>query len=322
MTEKEDLKLPRLFLDEDADPAQIETRLLEPGRILGHGRKRSPWLFVLSGAHSGEMHLIKSGMTIGRAIGSDIVIEEAGISRRHALARVLATGQVLIEDVGSSNGIYRGAERVQRVVLGDGDRVNLGDVQVAVMLLEDREHDLHLVPDINDPATRLPNRGFLLATLRDAIDYAATYDVTLCFVLLLIDQWRDVCDTHGRTAGDALVAQVASIARNVLQSDEACIGRASEEEIGLVLPDTDRDQAVRCAECIRRAVEASPARPSSAIDPIRLTVSGGVALWTRQSEIDPATLVEQARHQLCHAVLVGRNCIVPQPVMSSSPAPT
>jgi diguanylate cyclase (GGDEF)-like protein len=323
MSDQEPKKLPRLYIEDDVDPRQIETRLLEPARILSAGRTREPWLVILSGPRSsGRMHRIRSGMTIGRSIGSDILIEEPGVSRRHAVTRILATGQILLEDVGSSNGTYRGNERVSRVVLSDGDRVSLGDVLVSVLLLEEHDSESLARLELIDAATRLPNRRALLSTLKEAIDYSARYDSTFSLCLLLIDQWREVHDDLGPDVAHAVVSHIAAIARNVLQSEEASIARTSEDEIGLVLPDMDASQAARCAECIRRAVDASPLQPAASSPRIHVTISGGLAPWARGSQsLNVADLVAQAQHQLYRAILAGRNCIEPDGLSSSRPPP-
>jgi hypothetical protein len=72
-------------------------------------------------------------LILGREHGSaDLVIDDPGVSRRHA--RVLANnGGVIVEDLGSSNGTYVNGERIARPVeLGPGDEVQVGATVLGV----------------------------------------------------------------------------------------------------------------------------------------------------------------------------------------------
>src|SRR5437588_13039444 len=71
---------------------------------------------------------------IGRAGECQVQTQDAMVSRRHA--RIVWDGGYWIEDLGSSNGVYVGAERVQRSPLRPGDEVRCGSLV------------LRLVPDI------------------------------------------------------------------------------------------------------------------------------------------------------------------------------
>jgi hypothetical protein len=62
---------------------------------------------------------------IGRAEDLDLVLEDARVSRKHARI-VVDRGRYLIEDLGSTNGIFVNAHRVQRAVLREGDRIQIG----------------------------------------------------------------------------------------------------------------------------------------------------------------------------------------------------
>jgi hypothetical protein len=84
-------------------------------------------LVIHEGAGAGSEHPVDGQLILGREHGSaDLVIDDPGVSRRHA--RVLAeAGGVIVEDLGSSNGTYVNGERISGPVeLGAGDEVQVG----------------------------------------------------------------------------------------------------------------------------------------------------------------------------------------------------
>src|SRR5262245_63211523 len=64
-------------------------------------------------------------MTIGRELACDVVLNEKTVSRRHARIEPTVEG-LRLTDLGSSNGIWIGAERVQQATLVNGDRFRIG----------------------------------------------------------------------------------------------------------------------------------------------------------------------------------------------------
>lgn len=63
---------------------------------------------------------------IGRGRGADLRLEDTGLSRQHARVILEAGGRHAVEDLGSTNGTYVNGVRIQRAVLGEGDRIQMG----------------------------------------------------------------------------------------------------------------------------------------------------------------------------------------------------
>lgn len=70
--------------------------------------------------------------TVGRAVRSDFILDAAMVSRIHCRLSVDADGQLVVEDLESTNGTFVNDERVSRAVLNAGDRLRVGRVVLAV----------------------------------------------------------------------------------------------------------------------------------------------------------------------------------------------
>jgi pSer/pThr/pTyr-binding forkhead associated (FHA) protein len=84
-------------------------------------------IFIEQAPSEGREHPVQPGVTIGRE-GCDIVFADPDVSRRHAAIQVVS-GEVSIEDLGSTNGTYVNGDRIDaRRRLGDGDKVEIGSI--------------------------------------------------------------------------------------------------------------------------------------------------------------------------------------------------
>lgn len=92
-----------------------------------------PWLEV-----DGERYPLMRAMTVlGRDDTADVILDDPGISRRHAEVRVTNDGphQVAhLRDLGSTNGTYVNGEQVDAAPLADGDRITVGRTSVIFRL--------------------------------------------------------------------------------------------------------------------------------------------------------------------------------------------
>jgi ABC-type multidrug transport system ATPase subunit len=87
-----------------------------------------------------EVPLSKDVVTIGRGAEADVRLDSPIVSRSHARI-TRASGVLSVEDLGSANGTYRGAERIERAVLTPGDRLIIGPFVVEVGAAALRLHD-------------------------------------------------------------------------------------------------------------------------------------------------------------------------------------
>ena len=90
-------------------------------------------MVIREGAGAGSEHPVDGELILGREHGSaDLVIDDPGVSRRHARV-VTDAGGVIVEDLGSSNGTYVNGERIETARLTSGDRLQVGRVEFVAL---------------------------------------------------------------------------------------------------------------------------------------------------------------------------------------------
>lgn len=117
---------------------------------------------------------------------------------------------------------------------------------------------------LTDPLTKLRNRRFLEQTIPGDVDLAVRRHedgrpegADLVLLLLDLDHFKSVNDTHGHAAGDAVLVQTANVLRNVLRSSDHLV-RWGGEEFLAVVRFVDRREAPELAEKIRAGIAAHP----------------------------------------------------------------
>ena len=154
-----------------------------------------------------------------------------------------------------------------------------------------------------DGLTGLMNRRSLNTQLAARSREAQRYRRPLSLLLIDIDHFKKVNDTHGHPAGDAVLRGVAAVAR--AQSRETdLVARYGGEEMALVLPETDAAGASVIAERLRAAVEGTAHGTEHGT--LRVTISVGVATWPGGGQT-PDELLTTADRALYRAKQTGRN---------------
>jgi len=148
-----------------------------------------------------------------------------------------------------------------------------------------------------DDLTGLYNHRFLIDSLGQQVALAERLGTPLAILMLDIDHFKALNDTHGHHAGDlALITFAQTVAGSVRRADLAA--RYGGEEFVVLMPNTSAHEAFRVAEKIRLAVAATdvelPDRP-----PVRVTVSVGVAAYPEDtgSASELFTLADGALYQ-------------------------
>ncbi|MDE2135064.1 MAG: PleD family two-component system response regulator [Alphaproteobacteria bacterium] len=167
---------------------------------------------------------------------------------------------------------------------------------------------LSLEMAITDQLTGLHNRRYMGRHLDNLLAQARKSGRPLSFVIMDIDFFKSVNDTHGHDIGDEVLREFARrISANVRGIDLAC--RYGGEEFVVVMPDTDVTYACSVAERLRKSIETTPIEISRAPGKLNITISIGIA--QSENETDSAEdLLYRADQALYRAKKAGRNRVV------------
>jgi diguanylate cyclase (GGDEF)-like protein/putative nucleotidyltransferase with HDIG domain len=159
-----------------------------------------------------------------------------------------------------------------------------------------------------DAKTGLFNARHFAVALDEELTRAARFDRPLSLVMADLDLLRDINNTYGHLAGDAVLQGIAEVFRAQLRHYDVP-ARFGGEEFAILLPETPPDQAFEIAERIRRSVAASSFDVETSSEPIRATVSIGIAAYPRDG-VDANELIHQADLAVYRAKLQGRNRVL------------
>ncbi len=157
----------------------------------------------------------------------------------------------------------------------------------------------------HDPLTGLPNRAAFFARAPLALDAALRRSLPVACLMLDIDHFKAVNDTHGHRGGDDVLRRFADVlASGVRQRD--VFARLGGEEFVVLLPDCDADTAIAVARRISEGFASAPIQLGDGKQ-IRVTISIGAAQAASPCGIDE--LLANADAALYRAKLNGRNRI-------------
>ena len=250
--------------------------------------------------------LDKKVTTIGRGRDNDIVLPSDCVSRRHSRLEQ-RDDQLHVIDLQSTNGTYVNDETspVQDRALARGDQLKIGDTIFKYLSGSDIEvqyHEIIFRMAVTDGLTNLANRKQLDTMLNEEIPRARRHGRDLSVLMLDIDHFKNVNDTHGHLTGDSVLRGLASILSKRLRPNDR-LGRYGGEEFCAILPETAVRNAVHIAEELRALVESHAFVADD--KKIRVTISIGVGCLQEGMEV--ADLYRSADEMLYKAKRTGRN---------------
>jgi diguanylate cyclase (GGDEF)-like protein len=155
-----------------------------------------------------------------------------------------------------------------------------------------------------DPLTGLKNRRALEESLQEALSDSRRHDQELSLLLIDVDHFKELNDTHGHRTGDEVLRQVAQGLHGDMRAADV-IGRWGGEEFLVILPRTDGVGALESAERLRSLVSGMRMSVGET-EGLALTVTVGMAQWGGEGAED---LIDRADAALYAGKAAGRNVV-------------
>jgi diguanylate cyclase (GGDEF)-like protein len=153
-----------------------------------------------------------------------------------------------------------------------------------------------------DELTRALNRRALVAALERERSRAERSGTPFCIAMIDLDHFKDVNDTFGHAAGDAVLRAVAATVHETMRATDV-FGRYGGEEFMLILVGTPPQTALDAVERVRLAVAARDWR--TIVPDARVTMSAGIAGFRKGETVEQ--LLHRADQALYQAKHTGRN---------------
>ncbi len=158
-----------------------------------------------------------------------------------------------------------------------------------------------------DPLLGTWNRGAIMRILALESSRCDKQGVPLSLIVVDLDFFKRINDSHGHPAGDAVLVKVASRLRSCIRPQEA-LGRYGGEEFLVVLPGACNETAWAVAERMRQAVAGQPAVIDGAT--LALTISAGISSTVLFPSATAEELISRADIALYAAKDAGRNRVI------------
>ncbi|MFN0245457.1 MAG: diguanylate cyclase [Kofleriaceae bacterium] len=302
--------------DQDTTSTSIDVSEL---RARHEARKRA-CLTILTGTSSGHLFKLEKDNTIlGRASNAEVRISDDGISRHHARIRVEADGPY-VEDLESRNGTYVNGTKIDGAhKLVDGDKIQIGRTTVVRFSfnddLDEAFHENLMSSALRDPLTKLFNKRYFLDRLDSELKFAKRHETTLSLLLVDLDHFKAVNDTHGHLAGDAILINLAQVLQRAVRNEDV-VARFGGEEIAIILRAIPLEPAFLLADRLRDLIQQTVTHHQHL--ELRVTASIGAAGYPTTKADTIEALIEAADKALYKAKGHGRNRVARPTVQPKS----
>jgi diguanylate cyclase (GGDEF)-like protein len=188
-----------------------------------------------------------------------------------------------------------------------------------ILILIASLHRASLVTDLQhsartDAKTGLLNAGGWQSLARQHLCQATGIGAQSAILLVDLDHFKRINDTHGHLAGDVVLQAVAEILIRELRGYDA-VGRYGGEEFIALLPGVGSQAALAIGERVRQRISSSP--PEELLE---VTASIGIAVGPANSELSLEDIIDAADIALYQAKTTGRNRVCLAPSMRSGTA--
>jgi two-component system cell cycle response regulator len=185
--------------------------------------------------------------------------------------------------------------------------------------LEEKNRELERL-SISDGLTGLYNHRHIHGLLYEEFERVERTKDCMSVAMFDLDRFKSVNDTYGHQAGDRVLIELADVLRETARDIDR-LARYGGEEFMALLPETCIEDAAVFVERVRREVARRPFDIGRA-EPLRMTLSAGVATYPHELIDGVETLVRLADEALYAAKAGGRDRVIRFDVLHSAPQST
>lgn len=179
------------------------------------------------------------------------------------------------------------------------------DLKVANQKILKQQQELKKIA-IHDHLTGLYQRRWFDEMILKEISSTQRNNAHLTIALLDIDHFKQVNDSYGHQAGDAVLIQMAALLKDKIRLTDS-IFRFGGEEFVVIMPETNLFEAISLCERTRQRVEDLQIKHENL--QLQITISMGLATFSEPEMIKPEVLIKNADKFLYLAKANGRNCV-------------
>ncbi len=256
----------------------------------------------------GRRHLLTYPVVLGRDDGCAICLDEPSVSRTHARLMPRDDGYY-IADLRSTNGTFVNDRSILVQKLADGDYLRVGNHIFRFLAGGNIETDYHeeiYRLKITDALTGAYNKRFFLEFVERELSRSRCHHRPLGLMLLDIDRFKVLNESHGHLAGDHVLRALASRISGEIRRHEL-FARCSGGGFAIVLPETTRDGGTHMAERLRKLASTEPFAYKA--EQLRITISIGVSATDGSEALTSLEFIGRAEAKLNQAKHRGRDCV-------------
>jgi len=250
-----------------------------------------------------------STLVLGRAKSADVSLPEvSSLSRRHA-SLTYRIESVLLEDLQSTNGTFVNDVRIEEPTpLKSGDRFQIGSVHFKFLQGRDVENAYHeAIHDmmVRDGLTQISNRRKFDEEAVREVARARRYGRPLSLLLVDVDRFKAINDTHGHLSGDFVLKEVVRLISDFIRKEQV-FARVGGDEFAVLAPEARSDGTKILADRLRSRIAGHEFAYAGAS--FRVTCSIGIAELDADMRT-PQDLYQAADRALYAAKHSGRDAI-------------
>ncbi|TVR03032.1 MAG: GGDEF domain-containing protein [Deltaproteobacteria bacterium] len=310
-------------MGKDTKPTQITAAVRRSDAEAGAEVHDNACLVMIVGKEIGKrFSLDQPKQVIGRAPRCDIFIDDGSISRQHSVVKRTASGYVC-EDLDSTNGTMVDDDFIESVPLRDGALIRVGRTVLKFLSGANLENEYYAEIyrlTTTDGLTQAYNKRYFMEHMEREMARSLRYGRQLAVVMADIDHFKNLNDTWGHLAGDAVLRTFSERVQRVIRRSDT-LARYGGEEFAIVAPESTLASAAKMSEKVRQAISLEPFIVDG--EEITVTASFGVADIAeylvcypggpdaaRREVPRPNLLVQLADKKLYRAKAAGRNRVV------------